>query len=89
MGYYVINLFDSITEKTIYRAVKHNKRILFTCISNIVSNLRNLVRSNATERKSPLPVSMKVDILNYSKLQLDMFYNCLVLISLKYIYLKV
>jgi hypothetical protein len=76
-------------EKTIDRAVKHNKRILFMCISNIDSNIRNLVRFIVTERKSPRPISMKLCTWNYSKIQLGMFYICLVLISLKYIYLKV
>ena len=76
-------------EKTIDRAVKHNKGFLFNCISNIASNIPNLVRSNVTEHKSPRLISMKLGIWNYSKIQLGMFYICLVLISLKYIYLKV
>jgi len=53
------------------------------CISNIASNFRNLVRSNVTELKSPRPICMKLGILNYSKFQLGMFYNCLVLFNLK------
>lgn len=72
-------------EKTIDRSVHTTKRILFMCISNTVSNPRNLVGSNVTERKSPWPISMKLGIWHYSKLPLGMFYICLVSISLKYI----